>query len=104
VWEVADPYALGIELTIDRDGETVWHGTANTSELHRRLDELADWLGRADVFPDGVVLCTGTSLVPPLPFTLADGDMVTIAIDEIGTLTTPVVRGLDGVRWLASRR
>ncbi len=32
------------------------------------------------------------SLVPDLPFTLADGDIVSIAIDGIGTLVNPVIR------------
>ncbi|PZG08060.1 fumarylacetoacetate hydrolase family protein [Nonomuraea aridisoli] len=93
-WEVADPYALDITLTITRAGETVWDGKASTSQLHRRLDELAAYLFRADLFPDGAVLATGTCLVPDLPFTLHDGDTVAIGISEIGTLTTPVVRGL----------
>jgi 2-dehydro-3-deoxy-D-arabinonate dehydratase len=97
-WEVADPYALDITLTIVRGGETVWDGKSSTSELHRRLDELAGYLFRADAFPDGAVLATGTSLVPDLPFTLQDGDTVTIGIAEIGTLTTTVVRGLDAMR------
>jgi 2-dehydro-3-deoxy-D-arabinonate dehydratase len=94
VWEVADPYALDITLTIARAGETVWDGKASTSELHRRLDDLAGYLFRADAFPDGAVLSTGTSLVPDLPFTLRDGDTVTIGIAEIGTLTSTVVHGL----------
>ncbi|MGW0807320.1 fumarylacetoacetate hydrolase family protein [Nonomuraea sp. NPDC002799] len=97
-WEVADPYALDIALTIARAGETVWDGKASTSGLHRRLDELAGYLFRADAFPDGAVLATGTSLVPDLPFTLRDGDTVTITIAEIGTLTTTVVKGLAAMR------
>ncbi|MBE1591648.1 fumarylacetoacetate hydrolase family protein [Nonomuraea angiospora] len=98
VWEVSDPYALDITLTIGRGGETVWDGKASTSGLHRRLDELAGYLFRADSFPDGAVLATGTSLVPDLPFTLQDGDTVTIGIAEVGTLTTTVVRGLEAMR------
>ena len=50
---------------------------------------------RADVHPEGAVLSTGTCLVPPAPFSLEAGDTVEIGIDEIGTLTTDVVRGLD---------
>jgi 2-dehydro-3-deoxy-D-arabinonate dehydratase len=93
-WEVPDPYALDITLSIARDGETVWDGKASTSQLNRRLDDLAGYLFRADVFPDGAVLATGTCLVPDLPFTLADGDTVTIGISEVGTLANTVVRGL----------
>ena len=43
-WELPDPYALTIELTIARDGGVAWAGTATTSTLHRKIDELAAWL------------------------------------------------------------
>jgi len=97
-WEIADPYDLGIELTIRRDGAVAWHGQARTSALRRTFDELAGYLMRADVHPDGVVLATGTCLVPPAPFSLADGDVVAVAVDQVGVLTTGVVRGLDRMR------
>ena len=97
-WEVADPYDLGIELTIRRDGATAWQGRASTSALRRRFDDLAGYLMRADIHPDGVVLSTGTCLVPPAPFSLADGDVVAVAVDQVGVLTTDVVRGLDRMR------
>ncbi len=94
-WEVEDPYALGIALTIRRSGAVAWHGTASTAQLHRKYDDLVSYLLRADVHPEGVVLSTGTCLVPPAPFTLEAGDVVEIDIDQIGTLITGVVRGLD---------
>jgi 2-dehydro-3-deoxy-D-arabinonate dehydratase len=91
-WEVADPYALPLRLTIVREDAVVWDGSASTAQLHRRLDELVAWLHRELDFPDGVWLSTGTCLVPDLPFTLADGDVVTIAIDGVGTLINTVRR------------
>ncbi len=94
VWEVADPYDLAITLTIDRDGAREWEGEASTSSLHRRLDQLVSYLMRGDTHPDGAVLSTGTCLVPPAPFSLAAGDLVTITIEGLGTLANPVVRGL----------
>jgi 2-dehydro-3-deoxy-D-arabinonate dehydratase len=99
-WEIPDPYRLAIGLTISRDGAEVWSGTASTAGLHRKFGELVDYLYRADVFPDGAVLATGTSLVPELPFSLADGDVVTIRIDHVGTLVNPVVRGRPGTGTL----
>jgi 2-dehydro-3-deoxy-D-arabinonate dehydratase len=92
-WEIADPYALTIGLTIARGGATAWEGSASTSALHRRMDELAAYLFREDEFPAGVILSTGTSLVPELPFTLEAGDEVRITISGIGELVNPVVRG-----------
>jgi 2-dehydro-3-deoxy-D-arabinonate dehydratase len=93
-WEVPDPYALTIELTISRDGGAAWAGTATTSTLHRKIDELAAWLFRENEFPAGAILSTGTSLVPELPFTLRAGDEVRITISGIdGALVNPVVQG-----------
>lgn len=91
-WEITDPYALGIEMAITRGGTVIWAGAASTAQLHRRYDELVSYLMRADVHPDGAVLSTGTCLVPP--FTLQEGDTVTITVDEVGTLESPVVRGI----------
>jgi 2-dehydro-3-deoxy-D-arabinonate dehydratase len=92
-WEVPDPCALGIEMAITRDGEEVWSGTASTDQLHRKIDDLLGYLFRADEFPAGVVLATGTCLVPELPFSLDDGDVVRIAIAGLGQLDNPVVAG-----------
>jgi 2-dehydro-3-deoxy-D-arabinonate dehydratase len=97
-WEVADPYDLAIGLTITRAGEVAWAGTATTGQLHRTYDELVRWLLHSDVHPNGVILSTGTCLVPPAPFSLAQDDVVRIDISEIGTLTNRVVRGLDAIR------
>jgi 2-dehydro-3-deoxy-D-arabinonate dehydratase len=60
-------------------------------------------LYRADEFPEGVVLSTGTSLVPDLPFTLMAGDVVRIAIDGLCELTNPVVRGKVALASLTDR-
>jgi 2-dehydro-3-deoxy-D-arabinonate dehydratase len=98
-WEVTDPYALPIELTIfGAGGDVEWTGTASTSQLHRRFDELVGYLMRADIHPDGAVLATGTCLVPPAPFTLEEGHTVRITVTGIGALENPVVRGLAAMR------
>ncbi len=96
-WEVPDPYALTIEMTIRRGGATAWDGRTSTSLLRRKLGELAGFLFREDEFPDGVVLSTGTCLVPDLPFTLEAGDVISIRIQEIGELVNHVTRGKAGV-------
>jgi 2-dehydro-3-deoxy-D-arabinonate dehydratase len=96
-WELPDPYALTIELTISRDGAVAWEGQSSTSSLHRRIDELAAYLFREDEFPEGAILSTGTSLVPELPFTLEHGDVIQIRISGLGELANPVVRGKAAV-------
>jgi 2-dehydro-3-deoxy-D-arabinonate dehydratase len=97
-WEVADPYALSIRMRIARADGTSWDGQTSTRELKRRLQELVEYLFREDTFPDGVILCTGTALVPDSPFTLQPGDVVEIEIDQLGVLRNPVVRGKAGLQ------
>jgi 2-dehydro-3-deoxy-D-arabinonate dehydratase len=97
-WEVGDPYGLTIEMTIRRDGDIAWTGQASTAGLRRTVPELAAFLFREDEFPAGVMLSTGTSLVPDLPFTLRAGDEIRISISEIGELVNHVVRGKAALR------
>src|SRR5438128_957227 len=92
-WQIDDPYALGMRMRILRGGQVYWSGEASTADLKRRLEDLVEYLFREDDFPDGVILSTGTSLVPDSPFTLQQGDLVEIEIDQLGLLRNPVVRG-----------
>jgi 2-dehydro-3-deoxy-D-arabinonate dehydratase len=54
---------------------------------------LIAWLGRENRFPNGVILLTGTGIVPPDDFSLRAGDIVRIAIDGVGILANPVIQG-----------
>jgi 2-dehydro-3-deoxy-D-arabinonate dehydratase len=92
-WEIADPYGLGIRMRIHRGGAVHWSGETSMREFARRLDDLVTALFLEDTFPDGVILSTGTALVPDSPFTLEPGDEVEIQIDQLGSLRNPVVRG-----------
>jgi 2-dehydro-3-deoxy-D-arabinonate dehydratase len=83
----------GIRLKIERNGETVFEGNTSVDQMARSFEDLIDYLGREQTFPDGVFLMTGTGVVPENDFTLEDGDIVHISIDGIGTLTNPIVRG-----------
>lgn len=88
--EIADPQSLDIALVIERAGAKIFEGVTSTAEMHRSLNDLADWLHRGNSFPDGAFLMTGTGLVPPNDFTLQEGDTVSITIPGIGTLTNRV--------------
>jgi 2-dehydro-3-deoxy-D-arabinonate dehydratase len=103
-WEVPDPYALTVELTIVRDGATVWEGSGSTSALHRRIDDLAGYLFREGEFPAGVILSTGACLVTDPPFAVQPGDLIRIRVPGIGELTNAVVRAKSALSpsWPAS--
>src|ERR687898_322317 len=90
--ELPDVSNLEIQLTIRRDGTDLFQESTATSQLHRSLSDLMQYLLRDNEFPAGVFLMTGTGIVPPSEFTLQDGDEVTIRIEGIGSLVNPVVR------------
>lgn len=90
--ELPDVSNLEIQLTIRRDGTQLFQDRTATSQLHRSLSDLMDYLQRDNEFPAGVFLMTGTGIVPPSEFTLQDGDEVTIRIEGIGSLVNPVIR------------
>ena len=96
-WEIENAYALGMSMRILRAGQVHWSGVASTIDLKRRLEDLVAYLFREDDFPDGVILSTGTALVPDSPFTLQHGDVVEIEIDQLGLLRNPVVSGKAGL-------
>ncbi len=81
---------LAIEMTVQRGNDVVFEGSASTAQFHRPVEglvpALVDWL----TFPDGVILSTGTGIVPGLDFNLTPGDVVEITIENVGRLTNPV--------------
>jgi 2-dehydro-3-deoxy-D-arabinonate dehydratase len=84
---------VNIRLTIERGGRNVFEGATHVSEMARTLDDLISWLGRENSFPGGVILLTGTGIVPPDEFTLAPDDLVHIDITGIGRLSNRVEQG-----------
>ena len=82
--------SLLISLRVVRDGAEVVAGTVKVAGLHRGPAGLVAWLFRAMEFPVGVVLLTGTAIVPPPGFTLHAGDEVIIATTGLGELRNVV--------------
>ena len=95
---VAPALPFDIALRVQRGDAVAFEGSTSTASITRRFDDLAAWLMAALTFPVGVVLLTGTGIVPNESFSLRAGDVVTVDIPGIGTLTNPVVlvgRDLD---------
>jgi 2-dehydro-3-deoxy-D-arabinonate dehydratase len=61
--------------------------------MKRTPEELAAYLFRELSFPERRFLMTGTGVVPPDDFSLQGGDIVSIQIEGVGTLTNPVAAG-----------
>jgi 2-dehydro-3-deoxy-D-arabinonate dehydratase len=88
--EVPDLASLLISLRVIRDGAEVVADTVRVADLHRSPGDLVAWLFRAQEFPVGVVLLTGTAIVPAPGFTLRAGDEVIIATTGLGELRNVV--------------
>jgi 2-dehydro-3-deoxy-D-arabinonate dehydratase len=89
-WAI-DPGPFPIGLRVLRDGKEAYTASTSTAEMARGFTDLAGWLFRALSFPAGVVLLTGTGVVPDADFTTREGDTIEITSAELGTLTNPVV-------------
>ena len=86
IWQITELAKIGIQASILRDGTLIWEAQTSLGALNRTLADLVDYLFRCQVFPYGVILSTGTGIIPPLDISLFPGDVVTISVDEIGTL------------------
>ena len=84
------PDQVVIRMTIERHGQCVFDGSTRLSAMARALTDLVDWLGREMAFPHGVILLTGTGIVPPDAFSLTAGDAIHIEIAGIGRLSNVV--------------
>jgi 2-dehydro-3-deoxy-D-arabinonate dehydratase len=90
--EIGDPHALELSCAIQRGGRTIYEGRVNTKEMRRQCPELASWLCRSNTCPPGTLLSTGTGILVPDQHALAEGDVVEITLEKVGTLRNPVRR------------
>ncbi|HXD99892.1 MAG TPA: fumarylacetoacetate hydrolase family protein [Candidatus Acidoferrum sp.] len=90
--EIGDPHILDLTCTIQRGGRRLYEGRVNTKEMKRQCPDLVSWLGRSNTCPPGTLLSTGTGILVPDEHALADGDVVEITLERVGTLRNPVRR------------
>lgn len=88
-----DRKRIGINMAIRRGLRPAFEGSTSIRRMARSFEDLVGYLGRDHTFPQGVILLTGTGIVPGNDFTLLPGDEVAISIDGIGTLTNRVIQG-----------
>ncbi|GGN20380.1 fumarylacetoacetate hydrolase family protein [Halarchaeum nitratireducens] len=88
--DIPDPHDLSMSMSVTRDGVEIYADETSTIEMVRTCEELADYYTRHNAIPELAVLLTGTSIVPDEGFDLTAGDVVSIDIEGIGTLTNGV--------------
>jgi 2-dehydro-3-deoxy-D-arabinonate dehydratase len=86
-----EPSGARITMRISRAGATVFDGAASLSDMVRAPADLTAVLHAAYPLPVGAWLLTGTSLVPPPPYTAEPEDIVSIEIEGVGRLVNHVV-------------
>jgi 2-dehydro-3-deoxy-D-arabinonate dehydratase len=84
--ELTDPYNLHMTCEILRGEEVRFSGSTSTAKLHRKIEDIVEYLTRSNPVPAGSVLCTGTGIIVTEEVALAPGDVVRIRVPEIGEL------------------
>lgn len=84
------PEDAKIEMSILRNGKSVFEGTSGVDQMKRKPKELVSYLYKECSFPYGSLLMTGTGIVPTRDFTLQKDDEIQITIEHIGTLINTV--------------
>jgi 2-dehydro-3-deoxy-D-arabinonate dehydratase len=84
--EIPDPYNLTISCRMYKGGKPVYEDSVSTARLNRKFEEMTDYLTRDNLVPVGTTISTGTGIMVPNDLALADGDIVEIEIERIGTL------------------
>jgi 2-dehydro-3-deoxy-D-arabinonate dehydratase len=90
IWEALPAGEMGIRAEIVREGALIWRAETSFGKLYRTLEDLIEYLFRCQTFPHGVILSTGTGIVPPPDVNLQDGDLVRIEVDGVGELVNEV--------------
>ena len=76
---------------IKRGDQVTFSGSVSTAKLHRKIEEMVEYLTRSNPVPAGSVLLTGTGIIVTEEAALQPGDIVRIAVPEIGELANTAV-------------
>lgn len=87
--ELPDPYALQVSCEITRGEQVTFSGSVSTSKLRRTFQELVDYLTRSNQVPTPTVILTGTGIIVEQEAALQPGDVCSIHVPQIGTLSNP---------------
>jgi 2-dehydro-3-deoxy-D-arabinonate dehydratase len=89
-WLAPEKEEMAIKAKIVRGSTIPWEAETSLGKLNRTLQDLVDYVFRCQDFPHGVILSTGTGIVPPMDVALAAGDIVEISVAGVGTLRNAV--------------
>jgi 2-dehydro-3-deoxy-D-arabinonate dehydratase len=90
-WLAPSAQEMSIKAKILRGSDHVWQAETSLGALNRTLEDLVNYVFRCQEFPHGLILSTGTGIVPPMDVSLQANDVVEIEVAGVGRLTNPVV-------------
>ena len=90
-WLAPAANEMSIKAKILRGSNVIWEAETSLGALNRTLEDLVSYVFRCQDFPHGLILSTGTGIVPPMDIALAAGDIVEIDVAGVGVLSNPVV-------------
>ena len=89
-WLAPAAQEMSIKAKILRGTSLVWEAETSLGALNRTLEDLVGYVFRCQDFPYGLILSTGTGIVPPMDVALAAGDIVEIDVAGVGVLSNHV--------------
>lgn len=89
--QIPNPYEMTMTCSVRRGESTLFEGSISTSEIHRKFENLIEYLLCANSVPAGSVLLTGTGIIVKEDAALQPGDVITIEVPEIGRLINTAV-------------
>jgi len=89
-WLAPTAAEMAIKAKIVRGSTITWEAETSLGALNRTLEDLVSYVFRCQDFPHGLILSTGTGIVPPLDISLEAGDIVEIDVAGVGVLSNTV--------------
>jgi len=89
-WLAPTAAEMAIKAKIVRGSAITWEAETSLGALNRTLEDLVSYVFRCQDFPHGLILSTGTGIVPPLNISLEAGDIVEIDVAGVGVLSNTV--------------
>lgn len=89
-WLAPAANEMSIKAKILRGSALIWEAETSLGALNRTLEDLVNYVFRCQDFPHGLILSTGTGIVPPMDIALDAGDIVEINVAGVGTLSNTV--------------
>lgn len=100
VIEDGDPLNhIDISMSIERQGQVVFHEHTNTSQVYRPFQDFVDASMRIGQPERGMIISGGTGIIPDEHIGILAGDVVKISSQRLGIEMPCAVKNVDWGKW-----